>query len=476
MREKKTNTTVNNPIHNPIVHETTRSLCPECRQVVAAQVLIHDGAVYLRKHCPQHGWHEALVSSDSDWYLNSLKYNKPGAIPQDFATAVEQGCPFDCGLCPEHQQHTCVSIIEITTRCNLSCPVCFANAENGYDLSLKQVESILDRLLKTESEPEIVQLSGGEPTVHPQFLEIIAAVKNRGIRHVMFNTNGLRLAQEPDFARQIAPFQPTVYLQFDGLTASAYQKLRGHDLRAIKEQALSYLTEAGLYTVLVPTVVLGINDNEIGDILRYGLDHPAVLGVNYQPATFSGRCLIHKDPLRRVTVPDILHALETQTHGLFRVNDFRPVPCPHPVCSACTYAFVNGDQIIPVPRLVEVDDYLDFVTNRSLPNLSAELQPALETLWSMASVAGSDKTTDALTCIVCDRAISLTSKSKLSAKNFFVIQVHGFMDEHNFDIKRLMKCCVHQLLPDGRTIPFCAYNNLGYREQVNMMLTGEGEQ
>jgi len=459
-------------VRNHIFDEITRSLCPECRQVIDAQVLIRDGAVYLRKRCPEHGWHEALVSSDADWHLKSLKYNKPGAIPYDFATTVERGCPDDCGLCPEHQQHTCIGIVEITSRCNLVCPVCFANADTGYDLSLAQVEAMLDRLLETEGQPEVVQISGGEPTIHPQILNILAATQARAIRHVMLNTNGLRLAQEPDFVHQLAHYRPTVYLQFDGLTASTYQTLRGRDLRAVKQQALDRLAEVGLHVVLVATIVQGVNENEIGDILRYGLEHPAVLGVSYQPVTFAGRCLDHNDPLRRITLPDVLHALEAQTEGLFQVSDFRPVPCPHPTCSACTYAFVDDEQagpepsrsVIPIPRLLDVDEYLDFVTNRAVPDLSAELQPALEALCSMAAVMGTDETTGNLTCLACD--INVPLNSEFLREHFFMIQAHGFMDEHTFDLKRLMKCCVHELLPDGRAVPFCAYNNLGYREQV----------
>jgi len=437
--------------------------------VVDAQILIRDRAVYLRKYCPEHGWHEALVSSDADWYLNSLKFNKPGSIPQDFAMKVKEGCPRDCGLCPEHQQHTCIGVIEITGRCNLSCPTCFADAGQGCDLSLSQVETILDRLLVTEHEPEIVQISGGEPTIHPQILDILEAAKSRNIRHIMLNTNGLRLAQDPDFVHQLAYYEPTIYLQFDGLTTQTYDILRGRDLLAIKQKALDHLAEAGIYAILVATITQSINESEIGDILRYGLKHPAVLGINYQPATFTGRCQVPFDPIRRTTVTDVLHAIEDQTGGLFQLSDFRPVPCPHPTCSACTYAFVDGNQVIPIPRLVNVDDYLDFVGNRSAPDLSKELQSVLESLWSMATVMGSDKTINNLNCAACTGDLAITAKSKLTPDHFFLIQVHGFMDKHNFDLKRLMKCCVHELLPDGRAVPFCAYNNLGYRERATYL-------
>ncbi|MBU2608690.1 MAG: hypothetical protein KKF26_05160 [Chloroflexi bacterium] len=189
--------------------------------------------------------------------------------------------------------------------------------------------------------------------------------------------------------------------------------------------------------------------------------------------TFAGRCWNHPQPLNRITVTDVLHALEEQTDGLFRVDDFRPVPCPHPTCSSCTYALVKGDQVIPIPRLLNVDEYIDYAANRSLPDLSPELQSVFNTLWSMAAVAGSDKTTRALNGLVCDSGADLPARPRLSAERFFVVQVHGFMDEYNFDIKRLMKCCVHELLPDGRTVPFCAYNNLGYRQQVKLEMLSQ---
>ncbi|MFC2009107.1 radical SAM protein [Chloroflexota bacterium] len=458
-------TQVGKGTRNHIFHGITRSLCPECRALVDAQILIREGKVYLRKHCPEHEWHEALISSDADWYLKSAPYNKPGSVPLKLATSVENGCPYDCGLCPEHQQHTCLGLIEITTRCNLACPTCFADAGEGYDLTLSQVETILDRFVETEGSPEVVQISGGEPTIHPQVVDIVAAAWARNISHVMLNTNGIRLAQEPDFVRQLAEYDPTIYLQFDGLDDATYRLLRGCDLLDTKKRALDNLAEAGLYANLVATVVKGVNDGQLGDIVRFALEHPAVLGICYQPVTFSGRHDNRLDPMDRVTVADVLSLLEAQTSGLFKASDFRPVPCPHPDCSACTYAWVDGDEVTPITRLLNVDDYLDYAVNRTVVDLSSELRPVLEALWSMSSVLGGENAASALSCAACGVDLTALDPKNLN-EGFFMIQVHAFMDEHNFDLKRLMKCCVHQLLPDGRAVPLCAYNNLGYREQV----------
>lgn len=456
-------TSAQQPIRGHVFHAVTRSLCHQCHRLLDAQVLLRNGAVYLRKRCPEHGWQEALVSSDAEWYLNSVKYNKPGAIPHDFATTVDRGCPYDCGLCPEHQQHTCVGIVEITSRCNLGCPTCFASAGTGYDLTLAEVEAILDRFVRTEASPEVVQISGGEPTIHPHILDILAAAKARDIRHVMLNTNGLRLAEDPTFVRELARYRPTVYLQFDGLAAATHEALRGRDLNSIKRQALDHLAEVGLDAVLVATIVRGTNETEVGDILRFGLEHPAVRGISYQPITFTGR-YSNQDPLNRATLTDVLHALEEQTAGLFQVSDFIPVPCPHPTCAACTYAFVDGPRVVPIPRLVNVDDYLDLIGNRASPDLSGEIQETLKALWSMAAAIGTDRTTGDLACVACGIDLPPNLDPGLLVRHFFMVQVHGFMDAHTFDLKRLMKCCVHELLPDGRAVPFCAYNNLGYRE------------
>jgi hypothetical protein len=184
----------------------------------------------MRKRCKTHGWFNSLISSDSEMYLNSLKYNKPGTMPLGFSTEVVDGCPKDCGLCPEHKQHTCLGLIEVNSHCNLDCPICFADAQPGFSLSMTQVERMLDRFVELEGEPEVVQFSGGEPTIHPEILPMLRMAFDKGIKVVMLNTNGIRIALDDKFLAELADIRPTVYLQFDGFEAQTHQAMRGKDL------------------------------------------------------------------------------------------------------------------------------------------------------------------------------------------------------------------------------------------------------
>ena len=219
-----------------VFYELTRSICPKCLEPIDAQILIKDGHVVMRKRCPDHGWSEALISSDAEMYLGSLRYNKPGTMPLGYSTEVVDGCPKDCGLCPEHKQHTCLGLIEVNSHCNLDCPVCFADAQPGFSLSMQQVERMLDRFIELEGEPEVVQFSGGEPTIHPDILPMLRMAFDKGIPVVMLNTNGIRIARDDRFLAGLADIGPTIYLQFDGFSAQTHEAMRGKDPRRPEAQ------------------------------------------------------------------------------------------------------------------------------------------------------------------------------------------------------------------------------------------------
>lgn len=275
----------------------TRSLCPACGEVIDATLSDVDGQVVMTKECPDHGSFETLVSSDAEHYIRSARHERPGKEPLQRLGSVERGCPHDCGLCPEHRQHTCVGVIEITGVCDLECPVCFADASDGDHLPLETVKGMIDLLVECEGDVEVLQMSGGEPTSHPDILDILEYAGHQGVRYPMLNTNGVRLA-DPEFARAVSETVPSegstmgtpvIYLQFDGVTDDVYKALRGRPLLKTKLQAIDNCRDAGMSVVLVPTIVKGVNDHQIGAIIELALSDPAIKGVNFQPAARVGR-------------------------------------------------------------------------------------------------------------------------------------------------------------------------------------------
>ena len=332
---------------------------------------------------------------------------------------------------------------------------------------------MLDRFVETEGDPEVIQFSGGEPTIHPQILDMIQAAKDRGIRQVMINTNGVRIARDDRFLEGLAKLNPVVYLQFDGLRSETYQTLRGEDLLDLKMRALDRLNEAGLDAVLVAAVERGVNEDEVGPIIEFGLKHPAVRGVVLQPVTHVGRH-IDFDPMERVTIPDVIHGIVDQTNGRFVLEDFVPVPCCFPTCQVNSYVFVDGDTVVPLPRMLDIDHYLDYITIRTLPNPpnSADVQKALEGLWSASAVPGTEKAAGDFQC-ACGPGMDLGYELYHLKDHIFQIAIKDFLDAYTFSVKQVMKCCVGILVPDGRIIPFCAYNSVGYREAIRDQLTLE---
>lgn len=451
----------------PVLCEATRSVCPKCLKTIDAQIFRSDGRIFMRKTCPTHGEFQVLLSSDAQMYFDSLPYNKPGTLPRGFSTEVASGCPNDCGLCPEHQQHTCLALIEVTSDCNLKCPICYADSQPGFRLSLAQVERMLNRFVELENEPGVIQFSGGEPTLHPDIIPMLRLANKKHLRMIMLNTNGIRIAEDDRFLARLADIKPTIYLQFDGFSARTSQLFRGKDLLSTKLKALERLAQARIDVVLVPTVVKDINHDEIGDIVKFGIKHPAVRGICFQPMTHAGR-FNGFDPLDRETTPDVIHGIATQTDGMFVESDFIPVPCCHPTCRSATYAYVDKGKVTPLPRIVEVDKYLDYITNRTLPEIKPDVLKALEGLWSAASVPGTTSMASRFRTACCN--LPFPNKASHLKKHVFTIVVQDFADAYTIDLNVIKKCCVGELIPDGRIIPFCAYNSLGYREKVRAAL------
>jgi 7,8-dihydro-6-hydroxymethylpterin dimethyltransferase len=281
---------------------------------------------------------------------------------------------------------------------------------------------------------------------------------------VMLNTNGIRLARDPRFAPALAELGVHVYLQFDGFAEATQLAMRGKSLTAEKMRALDRCAEAGVSVSLAAAVERGVNEHEVGTIVRFGIEHPAVAGVFFQPVTHSGRFLAESDPLGKLTNSDVIRAIADQLPMWFRDDDFVPVPCCSPSCRSATFALYDGSDVVPLTRLVDVEAYLDYVTNRAIPDL--DVREALEGLWSAKAAGGSEPVAERLECVACATAIPPELR-EVAARGFMIV-IQDFQDPYTLDIAKLRKCCVSEITPDGRLIPFCAYNSVGYREQVRV--------
>ena len=444
----------------------TRALCPTCLLVVEAENIERDGKLWLRRTCTEHGTSESLILSDVEWWKWSRKFLRPGRKPENAVVETKYGCPYDCGFCPDHQQHACVTVFEITETCDLTCPACFAGEAHPNHVTLDDVAAMAKGLLHAEGgQADVVMLSGGEPTLHPHFFEIVDELRSLPINYLIVNSNGTRFARSPEFAREVADRELIVYLQFDGFRAETYQALRARsDLYDVKIRALDNLAAAGARVVLVATVVKGINDDEAGAIVRFGAQHPAVRAVSIQPQFGEGRHVAF-DPTDRVTLTDVIANIDA-TSGLFSREDFVPVPCCDPMCTAASYAWVEGDVVTPVTQLVPVETYLEYLENASMPILSdafqedvAEMRAVLDRLYTKSSPAGSERQRDAFLC-ACEPLVAEFDRVNDLPGEVFAVTIETFMDRHLFDVSRIEKCCIQQALPDGRIVPFCAYNTL----------------
>jgi uncharacterized radical SAM superfamily Fe-S cluster-containing enzyme len=429
---------------------------------VPAKIAIRDGEVWYEKRCARHGAQSTLVSTDAAYWLRCKDYLKPGDRPLAFQSRTEFGCPYDCGLCPDHEQHSCLALIEINQHCNLTCPVCFADSspERTTHLGLPTIERMLDVLVASEGEPDLVQLSGGEPTLHPNLLDILDAVRRRPIRHAMINTNGIRLAQEPDFVARLAERKRglEIYLQFDSRERDALMSLRGADLRRVRTQALESLERHGISTTLVVTVKRGVNDDEIGDIVRHALEWRCVRGVTFQPVQDAGRNENFDKARDRIVLSEIRRRV-AEDSGVFGDADMVPLPC-NPEAISIGYGLRNGRAVVPVTALVPREEFVAVTPN----TISFEKQPALKekfiALFSLSS--GPDNASGRLAEFLCCLP-KVAAPENLTYENVFRVAIVQFMDRFNFCVGGVKRSCIHFVTPAGQIIPFDTYN-LFYRD------------
>lgn len=448
-------------------YDFTLSICSTCLKRVDAKIVFEGDNVFMLKRCPEHGAEKVLIADDAAYYKNIRNYNKPSEMPLKFNTKTHYGCPYDCGLCTDHEQHSCLTVVEITDRCNLQCPTCYAMSSPHYGRhrTVEEVERMLDIIVRNEGTPDVVQISGGEPTVHPDFFAILDIAKKKPIRHLMLNTNGIRIAKDIEFTKRLASYMPDfeIYLQFDSFKSEALQHLRGEDLTEVRKKALQHLNEFNLSTTLVVTLQKGINDDEIGKIIEFALQQKCVRGVTFQPTQAAGR-LENFDPATdRITMTEVRRKILEQTN-VFQPNDLVPVPC-NPDALVMGYALKLAGQVFPLTRYIDPAVLLDSSRNTIVYEQDEALKEKMINIFSTGISV--DKVNDNMKQLLC--CLPQIEAPGLSYDNLFRIIIMRFIDAYDFDVRAIKKSCVHIVHKDGRIIPFETMN-MFYRDEKELYL------
>jgi 7,8-dihydro-6-hydroxymethylpterin dimethyltransferase len=471
----------------------TRSICPECLKALDATIYEDGGKVFIKKTCPEHGPFTELYWSDYDQYVRAEKFGYVGDGMENPRTEKKHGCPYDCGICPEHKSHTALAIIDITNRCNLKCPVCFANASAAgyvYEPTTEQVRGMLENLHNNKPVPATaLQFSGGEPTIRNELFDFIKMAKEIGFKHVEVNTNGVRLAADPEYAKKLKEAGiSTIYLQFDGLTPEVYKFIRGLDLLDAKMKALENLRKAGFDSVvLVVTLVKGVNDGQLGDIIKFAAKNfDLIRCVNVQPVSLCGRLPQTEREKMRITIPDFMRLVEEQTQGDIKVSDFYPVPVvvpvskavgeikgkryveftAHPHCGMATFAFIEDGKITPITRYGNIEKFVASLNQVYTDAAKGSKSKAKIRLVGSARHIKFNFLRKYVLKVLLDG--DYHSLGNFARQSLMISSMH-FMDPYNFDLERVQRCVIHYAVPDGRIIPFCTMNSI-HRAEVEKKL------
>lgn len=445
------------------VYMHTQALCPVCRTKVQARIIAENGEVLLEKFCPEHRFSKSLLSTDIDWYEKSMAYIKPRAYPLKNATTFA-GCPESCGFCDEHQQHTCLPVIEITDTCDIDCPVCLKDFDDLDTVSFEEYQRIIAGLLASEQTVDVINISGGEPTMHPELERFIRHAFDQGITQVSVSTNGLRLLADEDMRRVFRETGAVVALQFDGFKPSTYEQLRQRDFSGDKLRLMETLEAEGINYSLVTTVGKGINHDELPRIMDFFFESRA-LSIMLQPLAFTGGAEQMSVERHRLTIPDVVREIEKSRY--VKHGDFNPLPCSHYSCFALSYYLDAGDgRYYSLKDFLGFDGYLDAIANKTLPGLDVEgMERMKERMYEVWSAADSSALNEAILkrirTVICDlESCGYSRKNALNAgmKNMKAVFIHHFMDVHNFDFGRLVKCCNPYAGKDGRLVPICSQN------------------
>ncbi len=414
-------------------HGQTTSLCEKCLKLVPAKIVEEAEYIYYEKYCAEHGELKTLISTDAEYWKQSRAVGVISHRPHSAKHQIVLGCPFDCGLCTDHEQRTAMGVVEILDECNLRCPTCIAASHPGAGKlkSLDVIEKMLDVLVESEGVLGLAMISGGEPTIHPKIFEVLALAKTKAIRHLMLITNGVRIAKDLAFVEELKKYRENfeVYLQFDSLSPAVLTNLRGEDLSEVRRKALDNLEAAGIHSTLVCVVKKGVNEREMAEVIEIGLGYKYVRGVTFQPCKVTGRNEYFEKDKHYITLSEVRTGILNNSTR-FDAWDLIPHPLnPENICIG--YLMQKNDEIVPITR---------FLFRDSTPSKRWKVEfPYSDRLKERMFF------TPDLDC------------AEVTYDQLFRVSIVSFLDKYNFCIASVKQSCIHFVTKGGEIVPIDTY-------------------
>jgi uncharacterized radical SAM superfamily Fe-S cluster-containing enzyme len=430
----------------------------------------------MSKSCSVHGRQDVRISTDAEWYRATRSIEPRLSPPKRTFKEIEGGCPFDCGACTAHAASTKLPVVTITSSCNLDCPICYVHNKNTdpYQMSRDDFAAILEHLrIEQGGEIDIINMTGGEPTLHPHFLDFIEMAQNAGVRRISVCSNGIKLAKDEELVKTLSRLGARIALSFDTFEEDADVRLQGLPLLHIKQKAMDLLEKYDVDCTLIPVMTRGVNEHEVGEIIRYALGKRNVRHLEVHTITYTGQGGVHFDRSGRISMLEVLESIEETTEGLLTRDDFVPSPCAHPLCYQIAYLLTdpNGGVAIPITRLIDRKTFYESLSDHLYLEPSEKLESALQEAINRLWAEDDEKHAETLQTLrrmllemfPSDRKLSRIEALRISERWAKAIYIHSHMDEETFDVERVVQCCDSNYYADGSSIPVCSYNVL-YRE------------
>jgi len=451
---------------------TVTGMCRQCRALVPARVLEEAGAVYQERLCPKCGTDRARIADGVEWYLNraaTMVRCKPARLP---GLEVREGCPKDCGPCSFHANACHLPVFSVTNACNLDCPICFTynRPDRRYFMSREELRSRLDKLIARAGPFDLMNITGGEPTLHPQIVELLKECRRPEIGRVTMNSNGLRLAADEDLCRALADLGVYVILSFDTFQSERAVRIHGKDVVDLKCRALENLQRFGVGATLLNVMIRGVNEDEIGRVIELARSHSVVRSVTIQTMTFTGQGGRNFKPRETMPLDGAAKAIESATLGAMRESHFFPHAGAHPLCYSVAYYLKDKGSHRSLTDFLTVEELRRMLGDGYLLQPEDDSQDvfraAIDRLWAAGDDANMLPAIRGLVERMYPKGQPLTRSARqaVAEESLLAVYIHSHMDEDTLDLARLVACPDQVPDPDGRLIPACAYN-LFYREK-----------